>query len=58
MHYTDYNQVDVYICKGDEEEFTPKFKYDGFRYAYVEGLEPYQLRDDSELTHMIIEFVQ
>ena len=31
-------QTDIFICKGGEEEFIPKFKYDGFRYAYVEGL--------------------
>ena len=53
MHYTDYNQVDEYICKGGEEEFIPKFKYDGFRYAYVEGLEPYQLKDDT-LTYIVM----
>jgi len=37
--YLEYGQTDVYICKGGDEEFLPKFKYDGFRYAYVEGLE-------------------
>jgi len=36
--YIDYIQTDVFICKGGEETFIPKFKYDGFRYAYVEGL--------------------
>lgn len=41
--YLEYAQKDVYICKGGEEEiFVPKFKYDGFRYALVEGLEPEQ----------------
>lgn len=40
--YLDYGQTDVFICKGGEETFIPKFKYDGFRYAYVEGLEDYQ----------------
>ena len=40
--YYEYAQTDVYICKGGEEEFVPKFKYDGFRYAYVEGLEAEQ----------------
>lgn len=40
--YLKYGQTDVYICKGGEECFVPKFKYDGFRYAYVEGLEPKQ----------------
>ena len=52
-HYTDYNQVDVYICKGGEEEFIPKFKYDGFRYAYVEGLEESQIKDDT-LTYLVM----
>lgn len=52
-HYTDYNQVDVYICKGGEEEFVPKFKYDGFRYAYVEGLEAEQLKPDT-LTYLVM----
>jgi len=37
-----YLQTDVFICKGGYEEFTPRFKYDGFRYAYVEGLSPEQ----------------
>lgn len=52
-HYTNYNQVDVYICKGGEEEFIPKFKYDGFRYAYVEGLEADQIKDDT-LTYLVM----
>ena len=51
--YTEFNQVDVYICKGGEEEFIPKFKYDGFRYAYVEGLEPQQLKEDT-LTYLVM----
>lgn len=37
-----YLQADTFICKGGYEEFIPRFKYDGFRYAYVEGLEPEQ----------------
>ena len=44
--YLDYAQCDVYICKGGDETFVPKFKYDGFRYAYVEGLLPDQVDDD------------
>ena len=51
--YANYNQVDEYICKGGEEEFIPKFKYDGFRYAYVEGLEPEQLKEDT-LTYLVM----
>jgi len=45
--YLEYGQVDVFICKGGEETFTPRFKYDGFRYAYVEGLKPEQATKDS-----------
>lgn len=44
--YYDYGQVDTFICKGGEEEFLPKFKYDGFRYAYVEGLTAEQATED------------
>lgn len=40
--YLQHAQTDVFICKGGEETFVPKFKYDGFRYAYVEGLEEEQ----------------
>ncbi len=46
-YYFNYGQTDVYICKGGDETFVPEFKYDGFRYAYVEGLEPEQLTDDT-----------
>ena len=45
--YLEYHQTDVYICKGGEEYFVPKFKYDGFRYAYVEGLEEDQAIEDA-----------
>lgn len=41
-HAYDHNQTDVFICRGGEEVFLPRFKYDGFRYALVEGLEPEQ----------------
>lgn len=41
-HAYDHNQTDVFICRGGEEIFLPRFKYDGFRYALVEGLEPEQ----------------
>lgn len=44
--YLEYGQVDEYICRGGDEVFTPVFKYDGFRYAYVEGLKPEQITDD------------
>ena len=49
--YYDYNQRDVFICKGGKENFVPKVKYDGFRYAYVEGLEPNQLEEDTLTLH-------
>lgn len=45
--YLNYAQVDTFICKGGEETFVPKFKYDGFRYAYIEGLTPEQATDDA-----------
>lgn len=49
--YIDYSQKDVFICKGGEETFVPKFKYDGFRYAFVEGLEPEQATLDALTYH-------
>lgn len=52
-YYVDYNQTDEYICKGGEEEFIPKFKYDGFQYAYVEGLEADQVKEDT-LTYLVM----
>lgn len=46
--YLAYSQCDEYICRGGEEEiFVPRFKYDGFRYAYVEGLTPEQATPDA-----------
>lgn len=46
--YIEYGQKDVYILRGGAEEiFVPKFKYDGFRYAYVEGLLPHQATKDA-----------
>ena len=49
--YLDYNQTDIFILKGGEETLVPRFKYDGFRYAYVEGLEPEQATKDA-LTYL------
>ena len=46
-HSLQYLQADTFICKGGYEEFVPKFKYDGFRYAYVEGLLPEQATADA-----------
>lgn len=45
--YIEYGQTDVYICKGGDETFTPVFKYDGFRYAIVEGLTQEQATKDA-----------
>ena len=45
--YIEYGQTDVYICKGGNETFTPVFKYDGFRYAIVEGLTREQAAKDA-----------
>jgi len=51
--YRDYAQVDTFVCKGGYEEFVPKFKYDGFRYAYVEGLEKEQATKDA-VTYLVM----
>ena len=45
--YIGYGQTDVYICRGGDETFVPVFKYDGFRYAIVEGLTPEQADRDA-----------
>lgn len=50
-NYLEYNQRDVFTCKGGEENFLPRFKYDGFRYAYVEGLEADQIQEDTLTLH-------
>lgn len=51
--YREYGQVDTFICKGGYEEFIPKFKYDGFRYAYIEGLEAEQATKDA-VTYLVM----
>ena len=51
--YYEYGQTDIYYCRGGDEVFTPKFKYDGFRYAYVEGIAPDQWQDDT-LTMLVM----
>lgn len=34
-----YNNRDVYVCRGDEEEiWMPQFTYHGFRYCFVSGI--------------------
>ena len=52
-NYLEYNQTDIFICKGGYESFVPRFKYDGFRYAYVEGLEEDQATEDA-LTALVM----
>lgn len=38
---------DIYICKGEENEiYTPRFTYHGFQYAFVEGLDDEQAKED------------
>lgn len=51
--YKEYNQADVFVCRGGVEEFVPKFKYDGFRYALVEGLDPEQATPEA-LTYLVM----
>ncbi len=45
--YIEYGQTDIYICNGRDEEFVPIFKYDGLRYAYVEGFSEEQATEDA-----------
>lgn len=49
--YYAYSQRDIFICKGGEETFIPRFKYDGFQYAYVEGLESSQVTTETLTLH-------
>ncbi len=38
-HHPEYNQTDVYICKGrGVETYVPGFTYHGFRYVLVKGI--------------------
>ncbi len=41
------SQKDIYVCKGEEEEYTPHFTFHGFRYVYVEGVSGNQLSLDT-----------
>ncbi len=45
--YLDWAQKDVFILKGGEETLIPHFKFDGFRYLFVEGLLPEQATADA-----------
>ena len=51
--YIEYGQTDVYICRGGDETFLPVFKYDGFRYAIVEGLTKEQA-DKEAVTFLVM----
>lgn len=44
--YREYNQKDIYICRGGQAEFVPCFTYHGFQYVFVEGLEEEQATSD------------
>ncbi len=44
--YQEYNQKDIYICRGGEATFVPSFTYHGFQYVFVEGLEDEQATKD------------
>lgn len=52
-HALEYIQKDEFILKGGEEEIVPKFEYNGFQYAYVEGLKDYQVNEDT-LTYLVM----
>lgn len=41
-----YSQRDIYICKGGEEEYEPRFTYHGGRYVFVSGIEEDQAKND------------
>ncbi len=52
--YTDYNQRDIYIAKGDAvETWQPHFCYHGFRYAKVWGITEEQATPDL-LTYVVM----
>lgn len=52
-HYYNCSQVDEYICKGGEEVFIPRFKYDAFQYVLVDGFTPEQATEDA-LTYLVM----
>ncbi len=37
-----YNHRDIYICKGGDETYMPRFTYHGFRYCLVTGIDEAQ----------------
>lgn len=46
-----YNHRDIYICKGGDETYMPRFTYHGFRYCLVIGI------DDSQATSELLTYV-
>ena len=40
-------QKDIFICSGKEDVFEPSFTYHGFRYVFIEGIEPERINDFS-----------
>ncbi len=45
--YREFNQKDVYICRGDEiETWKPHFTYHGFRYVLVSGITESQATEE------------
>lgn len=48
-----YVQRDIYICKGGQEEYTPRFTYHGFRYVFVTGIREEQATE-SLLTYLVM----
>lgn len=42
-------QKDIFICSGREDIFEPSFTYHGFRYVFIEGIEPERINDFSIL---------
>jgi len=52
-NYRKHSQVDEYICKGGEEVFIPRFKYDAFQYVLVDGFTPEQATKDA-LTYFVM----
>lgn len=51
--YLEFSQVNEFICKGGYEVFVPQFKFDGFRYIFVEGLREDQATADAFSYHVM-----
>ncbi len=46
-----YDHRDIYICKGGDETYMPRFTYHGFRYCLVTGI------DESQATEELLTYV-